>query len=246
MLGTFQTSSPSYVLMSSADQCIRLLSLQGAGLFDAYAKRLKAFYGQFENNERLKHLSFIRTDDPSRIIISPRGVCSGVQLYHKLRKCFHLQPEMAAPSYVLMLSSVCDDDEGFSRLTRALKTLDREFGTRNAASRNIDFNSTHSEDRIRALSSGTFSQAPEAICTISDALNAASEEIPFSESAGRISAEFLFMYPPGVPLLVPGERITPDIITEVLALKKEGFSFQGTDDFSLEKIKVMDKNHNPD
>ena len=252
MLSVYQTSSPSYVLMASIDRCIRLLADEGPDLFSAYAQRLENFYA----GTQLKHLSFLKTDDPSRILISPKAVkisgdISGAELYHILRERFHLQPEMAAPSYVLMLSSVCDDDEGFARLRDALLTLDHEYGGSedvrsvsgdgSMAARSVS--DDDSEARHTAASSeknaSDASLQPDICCTISEALDSASRPVPFAEAEGSVCAEFLTMYPPGVPLLVPGERIRAGSIRTALKLREQGYSLQGPEDYSLRQIKVL-------
>ena len=266
-LRVYQTSSPSYVLMASIDQCIQLLTQKKDELFDAYADRLRRFY----ERTVLSHYAFLRTDDPSRILICPPepvdtgcrldSTCqeaavrcrpdfhgmSAMQLYHTLRDRFHLQPEMAAPSAVLMLSSVCDDEEGFERLSHALLTLDREYGaSARAGSGQIPDPSapcTASDRRLpdpsapRTASDST--PVPQICCTIAEAMDGDAEAASFSESAGRISAEFLMQYPPGVPLLVPGERITEEILRRTVTLQSSGYSMQGLNDHSLRHIRVL-------
>ena len=229
LLSVYQTSSPSYVLMASIDQCIRLLTEEGNALFDAYAKRLQDFYVR----TKLSHLSFLRTDDPSRILIRP-GDSNAMQLYHTLRERFHLQPEMVTPHYVLMLSSVCDDDDGFERLSEALLTLDEELGREYAAAGLI-----HGRNLIYPVTPPSFED--DVCCTIAQALEAETEAVSFSRAEGRISAEYLFCYPPGVPLLVPGERIRAGIFCTAKAMLENGYSMQGLDDRSLQFIRVICK-----
>ena len=347
LLSVYQTSSPSYVLMTSVDQCISLLSEKGAALFDAYARRLQHFY----ETTKLSHLSFLRTDDPSRILICPpapadagyrfdiscreagdgyvsdnsipgektgyetgggscreagaeyetdcsrreagaeyesggscreagaacgavrqgSGGMSAMQLYHTLRERFHLQPEMAGPSYVLMLSSVCDDEEGFARLSDALLTLDREFeseflfgDSRNPAGAFSEYSRTPAgapseysrtpagvlSENLQNSTDSLYRRLPahtgkagdfraEVCCTIAQALEAQTEAVSFSEAEGRISAEYLFCYPPGVPLLVPGERISAGIIRKAYEMWNGGYSLQGPEDHTLQGIHVI-------
>jgi hypothetical protein len=250
-LDIFQTSSPSYVLMASIDQCISLLSSNGDAMFSAYAKRLARFYRE----TKLSHLSLIRTDDPSRILIRPPVPVSSpppypetgpvlshqeaaspqpypekgaIKLYQTLRKRFHLQPEMVSPLYVLMLSSVCDDEDGFARLTDALLTLDRE----SEGARPSDLCAI----RPFAAEPGI---TPESCCTITQALEKQAEAVPFSESEGRISSEYLTLYPPGIPLLVPGERIPAGLIRRILSLKQHGYTLTGPEDPDISMIRVI-------
>ena len=248
LLSVYQTSSPSYVLMASADQCIGLLSERGNALFDAYAGRLQHFY----ETTRLSRLSFLHTDDPSRILICPpapagagAGGMNAMCLYHTLRERFRLQPEMVGPSCVLMLSSVCDDEEGFARLSEALLTLDREL--------DAEIRSEGFRDSVKSLSAAAdpVSRKPSAspeeadvfkaqvCCTIAQAMEERTVAVSFSEAQGRISAEYLFCYPPGVPLLVPGERIDARIIHKAYEMRDGGYSMQGPEDHSLKRIHVI-------
>ena len=261
LLSVYQTSSPSYVLMASMDQCIRLLSEQKDTLFAAYADRLWRFY----ERTKLSHYSFRRTDDPSRILICPpAGFCSApgeqpsaddfcsalsdgtaaMQLYHTLRERFHLQPEMVSPSHVLMLSSVCDDEEGFRRLSDALLTLDREFAA-GIKARHVSKSCPHAiaPEASFPPSGRQSGESPQTCCTIAAALEERTQAVPFSDSAGYVSAEFLMRYPPGVPLLVPGERITEAIIRRTELLQKCGYSMQGMEDHSLRQIRVISDSH---
>ena len=263
LLGVYQTSSPSYVLMASIDQCIRLLSERGDALFHSYAGRLERFY----EKTKLKHFSLLRTDDPSRILICPpadgalapggapaRCSMSAMQLYHILRERFRLQPEMAAVSYVLMLSSVCDEEEGFTRLSDALLTLDRMYEETASGTATADahiFRAATADAHIfRAAAadapvSGSVPADPPvsgaaAICTIAQALEAGSQAVLYEQAEGRICAEYLMLYPPGIPLLVPGERIDAGILRFAQKRKLDGYSVVGPEDESLRQIRVLD------
>ena len=230
LLSVYQTSSPSYVLMASIDRCVRLLSENGRSLFDAYAERLCRFYRE----TRLTHLTLLRTDDPSRILIHPPS--SAMELYHTLRGRFHLQPEMASVFHVLMLSCVSDDDEGFSRLSDALEILDREYGKEGERANPEPL--LRPED-FPADECGPGAVRPDIVCTIAEALDAKSVKVPFASSEGRVSAEFLLLYPPGIPLLAPGERIHQDLIRRAAYLRQKGYSLQGPEDFSLNTIRIL-------
>ncbi len=237
LLSVYQTSSPSYVLMASIDRCVNLLTEKGDELFHTYAKRLDHFY----QNTKLSHLVLLKTDDPSRILIHPGDTgITAIELYQTLIERYHLQPEMVTPSYVLMLSSVCDDDEGFFRLSAALCELDAKASANGSG--NLSKDSLHTDlpleyglQKDRSLSISETIR-PKVLCTIAQALDSKHEAIPFASSDGHISAEFLTLYPPGIPLLVPGEEISAKLITDVLDLKRRGYAVQGPVDHSLSKI----------
>ena len=261
MLDIYQTSSPSYVLMASIDQCIRMLESQGKELFDRLAENLRWFYTAVAD---LSSISCIVTDDPSKILLRPAGHEAG-ELYDALRQTWHLQPEMLSRSYVLMLSSIGDDEEGFRRLSEALHQIDRSWST--AGSPPTVGKATMPEGNRRkpvgigeqeeqeALSAVTGPEAsremagsadrpaeharssfPEAVMTIRKAQDSAQERVLFAEAAGRVSGEYLYLYPPGIPLITPGERIPDDLPVRVRNLMEAGYAVEGADDYSLRTI----------
>ncbi len=79
---------------------------------------------------------------------------------------------------------------------------------------------------------------PESVCTISEAMDGGSEPVLLEESAGRISAEFVYLYPPGIPLIAPGERITDELAGQLLEWRSRGYELQGTADYACRKIRV--------
>ena len=270
MLDTFQSSSPSYVLMASMDECIGMLREHGRELFERYAEELIAFYGEWginlsqikketgtvEKVRILDHFELLLTDDPSRILVCPaESDMTASDLYDILRQDYHLQSEMLSLSYVLMLSSVGDDREGFRRLSAALREMDRHIsekesgchraGTVAGALREMDRHV--SEKKAGYLPEGDPAGAPrengrlslprpEVCMRIREAEDAELCRTPFSRSAGRVSGEYLYLYPPGVPLLVPGERIGAEVPALASELKARGYSLQGLSDYSAESI----------
>lgn len=266
MLDICQTSSPSYVLMASIDQCIRMLESQGRELFDRLAENLRWFYTAVAD---LSSISCIVTDDPSKILLRPAGHEAG-ELYDALRQTWHLQPEMLSRSYVLMLSSIGDDEEGFRRLSEALHQIDRSWSTAGSpptvgkaampegdrrkpvgigeqeaqearsavtgpeASREM----AGSADRPAEHARGSF---PEAVMTIRKAQDSAQERILLAASAGRVSGEYLYLYPPGIPLITPGERIPGDLPVRVRDLMEAGYAVEGADDHSLSSVWCVDQ-----
>lgn len=261
MLDIFQTSSPSYVLMASIDQCIRMLESQGRELFDRLAENLRWFYTAVAD---LSSISCIVTDDLSKILLRPAGHEAG-ELYDALRQTWHLQPEMLSRSYVLMLSSIGDDEEGFRRLSEALHQIDRSWSTAGSPP-TVSKAAMPEGDRRKPVGIGeqeaqearsavtgpeapremagsadrpaehARSSSPEAVMTIRKAQDSAQERILFAEAAGRVSGEYLYLYPPGIPLIAPGERIPDDLPVRVRDLMEAGYAVEGADDHSLSSI----------
>ncbi len=231
-LSIYQTSSPSYVFLASMDRCIGFLEKERQK-FGVFAGRLEDFY-RFSRG-----LSCIRTPekelvgragiqdfDRSKILLFPGKAKSGEWIYQKLRTVYGLQLEMAAGAYALALTSVMDTVEGFERLKNAMAAIDRELEKLPEEEKTAgDLKGWPGENPIRK--------------TLSEAMDGEKEEVLFTESEGRISGEFLYLYPPGIPLLAPGEEIRRELIREALEFQKQGLSLQGTADYAVKKIQVL-------
>lgn len=135
---------------------------------------------------------------------------------------------MAAENYVTAIMTVADAQEGFDRLEAALLEIDGQLwaaGVCGAHSENTAF--------IRQMRSVE-------VMTMEEADNAPQESVPIGQSTGRTAAEFIYLYPPGIPLLVPGERV-PDGLPELLArYQAEGLSVQGMADHSAQTIRCVE------
>lgn len=124
-MGIYQTSSPSYVLMSSITSCIHVMKDQGNVLFGNYVNLLQTCRERLKELKRI-HLVEAEIMDPSKLVLSVENLSmTGSQLYTILLEKYHLQMEMEAPGYVLALTSVGDTEEGFMRLCAALEEIDR-------------------------------------------------------------------------------------------------------------------------
>lgn len=233
-LKIFQTSSPSYVLMASMDECLNKLQAEGVPMFDSYIKRMKAIYGHCEMFTHLKVLNrkisgkhAVYDFDMSKMVISARGTgYTGKMLYRKLADEYHLQPEMAAGDYVIAMTSVMDSQEGLLRLFKALAEIDRDirvYGTKGHP----------------ACVSEYRAGKPIVIKTISEAGECGRERVGLESAAGKVSAEYLYLYPPGIPLLAPGELITNDILGIIKQYKESGLDMHGPEDRTCCNINVL-------
>ena len=213
-LDMLQSSSPSYILMASIHECIRMLREEKEQLFEPYVRNLDTLRKNLQN---LKHLKLVQTEhyDRSKLVISVRHTdMSGRELYRELLEKYHLQMEMAAGSYVLAMTSPGDTKEGFARLEQALFELDAAAKLRE----NVQ------EDDIAKL--------PEnpVICTSAKAALCGAKEttyLPVEKSEGMISLEYAYLYPPGCPMIVPGERISRECIKRLAGYQKLGFKIEG-------------------
>lgn len=239
-LGIYQTSSPSYVLMAAMDRCVKLMQDEGDDLFAIFTERLEKMRLELGKMKRLylvtgkeRELSAFDYDRSKVLISTERCAHSGRELAKILRKEYHLEVEMDAPEYVTAIMTVSDTQEGFDRLTRALLEVDRELTETPKTMRKIKQQGHRWTKTLRSLHKN------KEVMTIEAAANSEAHTVLLRESAGCISAEFVYLYPPGIPLLVPGEQITQELLEQFLYYTKCGFELQGLADYAGEKIKVV-------
>lgn len=231
-LTIYESSSPSYVLMAGMSRLVPFLQTQGEVRFRALAENLDRFYAA---SRSLRHLHVIQKEDfgesaafasdPSKILISTRDCnINGRQLYKRLLEEYHLQLEMYSGEYVTALCSLMDQKEGFERLAAALADID---GTLRAEQ--------PPEQGFIARMYGERAQA----YSIAEAAEHAHETVALEQSAGRISGEYVYLYPPGIPIIVPGERIDTGFVSGVREIKARGMMPEGLRDSKAELIEVL-------
>ena len=224
LLAVYQTSSPSYVLMAGIDRCVGLLEREKDRLFGELAGHLDWFRRETGNLELLR---LPKSDDPSKILISAeRAGLTGLEIQKFLREEAHLELEMAAGSYALALTSVGDDREGFVRLATALGQLEERLKREKR------------EGKSRKWQSGKFAGyfKNQTAMSISRAEESPQQQVLLEESLGLISGEYIFRYPPGVPLAVPGERIGSQLLEQILRERDLGYDIQGSEDPGMRRL----------
>lgn len=237
-MGIYQTSSPSYILMASMDACMDTMAADGYQKFRDFTKMLE------QTRKRLSKCKYIRLVEPvtgengvfdydrSKLIFSARySLMSGSDLYHILFDRYHIQMEMESESYVLAIAAVGDREEGFERLCEAIEQLDKEQADLIKAGIPSD------EEKILDTRSMHF--VLNQMMSMAEAMESETEICPLKESIGRISAEFAYLYPPGVPLITPGEQITGQFIRNMRIYMEKGLYLQGMEDYSNKTILVV-------
>jgi arginine decarboxylase len=216
--GMFQTSSPSYVLMASIVRAL-IWGEENRAAFLAYAKRLDRFRERACGWNCLRLFDGGRPGwqtDPGKLVVwDHSGQMNGRTLYDRLREVYRLQPEMCTERYVVLMTSPADREDGYHRLSEALDGIDRELA---AAAESRDLGERPGEVWI-----------PEAepVWTPGEAEGKQKESVIWEEAAGRVAGEYVYLYPPEIPLLVPGERIPPDMGRRLADYRKAGLSVQG-------------------
>ena len=215
-LSIFETSSPSYILMSSIEECLDIIENRGKKLFEEYQNNLKYFYNETKNFKNLKILgNEIENKDYydfGKIVIKTNKTnITGKELICILRKEYKIELEMSSINYALAMTSICDSRENFERLLDALKKIDRSLEQKEEVYNNYDI------------------ILPKKEISILEAIkNTNSEFKDYNELKGKISKEYIWVYPPGIPLITPGEIIDDDIIRKIREFGKAGIEVRTT------------------
>lgn len=210
-LHILQSSSPSYILMASIDHCMEMLEKERTEIFDPYVEQIQKLRRELKE---MQHLEILQTKefDRSKFIISTRNadITSG-ELYEILLKKYHLQMEMKAGTYVLAMTTVGDTEEGFKRMKQAFFEIDR---------------SCHVKEKNIPVE---LPQLPLAYTNgeINEKKQNNEEILPWQEAVGKIATEYAYVYPPGIPLVVPGERMTQEAVNVLDLYMELGFSVEG-------------------
>ena len=236
----YESTSPSYVLMASITGCIHLIEDRGKQLFNAYVARLKWFRAELSELSKLK---IIETTDRSKVLISTRDTnIDGNTLYEELIYRYKIQPEAKFPEYVIMMTSVADTDEGFARLAEALREIDGKLEGAAVAADVKEAGDTCSEaDKMQEdITYTVAAEETRACCVIengipqlkiSQALDMPREKVRLDESVGRVCGTYVYMYPPGIPLLLPGEVISLDAVSKIKEAAGKKISIKGAGAF---------------
>lgn len=224
-----QTTSASYLLLSSLDISRRNLALRGK---ESFAKVVRmAEYARSEINEIGGYYAYgkelvdgdsVYDYDVTKLSVYTQGIgLTGIEVYDLLRDEYDIQIEFGDIGNILAYISIGDRIQEIERLVGALEDIKRLY-----------------EKDENDLYCGDFIQ-PEVICTPQKAFYAEKKAVPIRDTAGAISAELVMCYPPGIPILTPGERITTEIIEYILYAQEKGCSLQGTMDPTVQFINVI-------
>jgi arginine decarboxylase len=235
-LEIFETTSPSYPMLCSLDACTKLMQEQGKELIGKWGDMLSEFDRMTADLRYLRilchgadglqnHPSFY-LHDPGKILVNGSGAgLTGKQMAALLRSRYAFEPEMYCGGNVLAMTSVADDPAAIRRLADALCEMDAEVPETAADGHAVQVPEQQEQDGELSpgdYAAGYFTARTEAVCTIAEALAQPSEEVPAKCARGRILGEYIWAYPPGVPLGVPGERISRELLDTVCRLEAMG------------------------
>lgn len=218
-LSIYQSSSPSYVLMSAIGNCLDdLISGRADMEIDRYVEALDDFYQFAKGLKKIKVLDerIVKSDsvydfDRGKIVISTgSSKLSGEELYEILREKYRLQPEMASGNYVICMTSYKDKKEGFDRLKVALAEVDKSVAEGDENEYKVPF----FEAKINQ--------------TIFEAMNIKSDKyMNVSDAVGKTALTYSYVYPPGIPIIAPGEEVTDEVVMAVKKYKAAGLVIKG-------------------
>ena len=269
----YQSTSPSYILMSSIARSLSIVKNDGDKLFAEYVDKLTILRNGLSE---LKHIRLIKTDDISKLVL---GYKDAKWLYDTLFYKYKIQLEMSSIKYVIAMTSIFDSQEYYDRFLAALKEIDEELDNRVlAALKEIDeeidesiskydredilnskvdkdldnrFNSIHNGEADNRLNYSSINNQDngnkinvvdfrdEQALTIAEAFNrrdlSGCDEIQMNNEKiyGKISGESVYVYPPGIPILCPGEVITRKIIAILQAAGEAGLEVVGVKEGAL-------------
>lgn len=227
-IGYYQTSSPSYLFMAGMDYCIGQIEEKGSHLWDSFFAMREEF---LKKMAMLKTIRILQGNDPCKLVISVKGTSlSGNEFQKILLEKYHIQLEMAAETYALGIVTMCDTKEGFDRLTKALLEIDMELQDILCKTKleiqDTDIPVVDSKESNEILFTAN-SFLEDIVYTLAEVREKDTEEILPEESVGRICASYINLYPPGIPLFLPGERITEEHIALMERYLKKDMHVQG-------------------
>ena len=224
-----QTTSGSYLLISSLDIARKNLALNGREIFRKtvqyaeYAREeINNLGGYYAFGKELCDGESFYDFDPTKLSIHTRDIgLAGIEVYDILRDEYNIQIEFGDIGNVLAIISAGDRALEIERLISSLYEIKRLY----------------SKDKA-----GMFDHEyidPQVIMPPQSAFYGEKKSVPITESSGYICGEFVMCYPPGIPILAPGEKITDDIISYILYAKEKGCMMTGTQDIDIEYINVV-------
>lgn len=254
----YQSTSPSYILMSSIARSLSIVKNDGDKLFAEYVDKLTILRNGLSE---LKHIRLINTDDISKLVL---GYKDAKWLYDTLFYKYKIQLEMSSIKYVIAMTSIFDSQEYYDRFLAALKEIDEEIDEsiskydredilNSKVDKDLDnrFNSIHNGEADNRLNYSSINNQDngnkvniadfrdEQTLTIAQAFNrrdlSGCDEIQMNNEKiyGKISGESVYVYPPGIPILCPGEVITRKIIAILEAAGEAGLEVVGVKEGAL-------------
>lgn len=224
-----QTTSGSYLLLCSLDMARRNLALNGAAMMERtieqadYAREeINALGGYYAFGSEIIDGEYCCAFDTTKLSVHTRDIgLAGVEVYDLLRDEYDIQIEFGDIGNILAYLSIGDRPQELERLVSALAEIRRRYQTDGSGLMNQEYID------------------PEVVTSPQEAFYADKRSVPLEESEGKVCSEFVMCYPPGIPILAPGERITAEILDYIRYAKAKGCSMTGPEDPEIERINIL-------
>ena len=229
-----QTTSGSYLLMSSLDISRKNLAINGKEIFSkvsslaTYARNeVNKIGGFYAYGKELINNDTVYNFDITKLSINTRNIgLAGIEVYDILRDDYDIQIEFGDIGNILAIISVGDKNLAIERLISSLSEIKRLYAKDKAT--------LFDQDYINPL----VAMSPQ------EAFYAPKISVPIEKSYGKICSEFVMCYPPGIPILAPGEYITKDILAYIAYAKEKGCVLTGTEDIHINNINIVSEYNN--
>ncbi len=224
-----QTTSGSYLLLGSLDIARRNLAQRGREEFERvaalaeYARReINAIGGYYAFSRELVNGDSVYDFDVTKLSVNTLETgLAGIEVYDLLRDEYDIQAEFGDLANLLAYLSIGDRPREIERLVSALSEIKRRFGRPGAVLMKQEY------------------MEPQVAVSPQEAFYAPKESLPIENTGGRVCSEFVMCYPPGIPILAPGERITEGILEYIRYAKDKGCSMTGPEDADILRLNVL-------
>jgi len=224
-----QTTSGSYLLLSSLDISRRNLALNGREIFrhvtdlTSYARgEINRIGDYYAYARELINGDSIFEFDTTKLTVHTLDIgLAGIEVYDLLRDEYDIQIEFGDLGNILAYVSVGDDLKNIERLIGALSEIRRIYKKEKVSLMKYEYIN------------------PEVVIPPQQAFYSNRENVELKNAVGQICGEFVMSYPPGIPILAPGERVTKDVVDYIIYAKKKGCSLTGTEDMEVNRLNVV-------
>lgn len=233
IMSMLTTTSTSYLLLASLDAARRQLALHGQALVekairlaDDARRQINEIPGLYCYGDEICNMEGVFQYDPMKLCIhlGQLGI-TGFEAEQWLRGAYKIEVELSDLTNILCLITLGDTEHEVNRLLHALKHMSAEFSHQAA-----------SHDRAHTAivpAASRFSLSPR------EAFYAKTKNVLLEQSCGHIIAEFVYVYPPGIPILMPGQIITQEIVNYIMRHIEAGLPVKGPEDPDIQEVKVV-------
>lgn len=242
ILAMVETSSPSYLMLMSIEICFDIYKKSGLLLMQDLINNIYRF------KRALKNYTVFPTSDPTKIFINTidKGI-NGYDFAKVLRHRYNIQVELANYSGVLLLTTIANTKSDFDKILMAIKDISEKklFGAivnfnedslNNSNKKKSTLGPIH---RSKPIKIDLPLEIPKRKMSIYESFDADKESILVEKALNRVSGEFVIPYPPGVPILSPGEVVSQEIIDFIIKVREFRIDINGMESKTFEKIKVI-------